>query len=135
MNARDITFLYIVESPDRSHLRNETRLQFDHGGAEVPGSMHVLPHMDPALRSHRGAAVRFAKERAKFRVVGRAYGVGPEVEGSSCGSTGAPEGRLREGYPGVHNGRYESDRDRKGRQPGRRGRHSVSDTIRRKGPQ
>ena len=124
-----------VSGEGRSHLRDEARLQLGHGGTEIFGSMRVLPYMDPALRARRGAAVRVAEERAKVRMTRRAHGVGPEAERGSCGGTSAPEGGLREGYPGIHNGGYESDRDRMGREPRRRGRQSVSDPIRREGPQ
>ena len=42
--------------------------------------MRVLPHIDPALRTRRGATLWVVEERAQVRVERGTCGVGPEIK-------------------------------------------------------
>ena len=57
-----------VSGQGRSHLRDEGGLQVGYGSPEVLGSVCILPHLDPALRTRRRATLRVVEERAQGRV-------------------------------------------------------------------
>ena len=72
------------------------------GCLTVLGSMHLLPHLDSAIRAQHRAALWLAEERSEIRMERRTHGGGLKTKGDADGCTGSPESCIQAGHSGLH---------------------------------